>query len=113
MQRHPVSTLIELERIAARARREPTGTFANLMHMLSGEFLAACFQELRKRAAPGVDGETWEAYAADLPQHLARLVDWLKRGQYWPQPVRRVYIPKDETSVRPLGIPTIDKSQLI
>jgi group II intron reverse transcriptase/maturase len=107
MLRQTNTTLTELEGIAARARREPTGTFANLMHLLSAEFLAACFQELRKKAAPGVDGETWEAYAADLPQHLARLVDWLKRGQYWPQPVRRVYIPKDEQSVRPLGIPTI------
>jgi len=107
MQRLPVPTLIELERIAARAQREPTGTFGNLMHLLSVEFLADCFRELRKTAAPGVDGETWEAYAAELPQHLARLVDWLKRGQYWPQPVRRVYIPKDEHSVRPLGIPTI------
>ena len=107
MQRQPTDTVTELERIAARARRDPRGTFVNLMHLLSVEFLAVCFQELRKRAAPGVDGETWEAYAADLPQYLARLVDWLKRGQYWPQPVRRVYIPKDEHAMRPLGIPTI------
>lgn len=107
MPRQTTTTLTELEGIAARARREPTGTFANLMHLLSAEFLAACFQELRKTAAPGVDGETWEAYAADLPQQLARLVDWLKRGQYWPQPVRRVYIPKGEHAVRPLGIPTV------
>ena len=107
MQRQPVMTLTELEHIAARARREPADRFVNLMHLLSAEFLAVCFQELRKRAAPGIDGETWEAYAAELPQHLARLVDWLKRGQYWPQPVRRVFIPKDEQSVRPLGIPTI------
>jgi group II intron reverse transcriptase/maturase len=77
------------------------------MHMLSVEFLADCFQELRRRAAPGVDGVSWEAYAAELPGHLARLVDWLKRGQYWPQPVRRVYIPKDERGKRSLGIPTI------
>jgi group II intron reverse transcriptase/maturase len=107
MLRQTHTTLTELESIAARARREPTGTFVNLMHMLSAEFLADCFQELRRRAAPGVDGASWEAYAAELPQHLARLVDWLKRGQYWPQPVRRVYIPKDERGRRPLGIPTI------
>lgn len=112
MQRHPVSTITELAQITARARRAPTARFVNLMHLLSGEFLAACFPELRKTAAPGVDGETWEAYATELPQHLARLVDWLKRGQYWPQPVRRVYIPKDERSVRPLGIPTIQDKLL-
>lgn len=107
MLRQPITTLTVLEGIAARARREPTGKFVNLMYLLSEEFLAACFLELRKRAAPGVDGETWASYAAELPQHLARLVNWLKRGQYWSQPVRRVYIPKDEHSVRPLGIPTI------
>jgi hypothetical protein len=107
MLRQTHTTLTELESIAARARREPTGTFVNLMHMLSAEFLADCFQELRRRAAPGVDGASWEAYAAELPGHLTRLVDWLKRGQYWPQPVRRVYIPKDERGRRPLGIPTI------
>jgi len=107
MQRHPVSTTTELARIAARARREPTAKFVNLMHLLSVDFLAACFQELHKKAAAGVDGATWEAYATELPQHLARVVDWLTKGQYWPQPVRRVYIPKDEHSMRPLGIPTI------
>jgi len=101
-------TLTELAGIAARARREPTGKFVKLMPLLlSVDFLAACFRELHKRAAPGVDGETWASYAEELPQRLARLVDWLKRGQYWPQPVRRVYIPKDAQSVRPLGIPTI------
>jgi hypothetical protein len=54
MQRPPVATTTELARIAARARREPTAKFVNLMHLLSVEFLAACFQELHKKAAAGV-----------------------------------------------------------
>ena len=58
-----------------------------------------------------MDEETWDAYAP-ISSHLACLQDWLKRGQYWPQPVRRVYIPKDEHSKRPLGIPTIQDKLL-
>lgn len=107
MQRHPVDTGTELTRIAARARREPTAKFVNLMHLLSADYLVACFQQLRRRAAPGIDQETWDTYAADLETHVGRVVGWLKQGQYWPLPVRRVYIPKDDHSVRPLGIPTI------
>jgi group II intron reverse transcriptase/maturase len=107
MQRDPIATLTELERIAARARRDSSARFVNLMHLLSAEFLAACFQELRKDAAPGIDGVTWQTFAEDLPQQLAHIVDWVKRGQYWPQPVRRVHIPKDEHSTRPLGLPTL------
>ena len=104
MLRQPTSTLTELEGIAARARREPTGTFVNLMYLLSGEFLAACFRELRKTAAPGVDGETWEAYAAAVaPASGPPGVTGCKHGQYWPQPVRRVYIPKDEHVATTVG----------
>ncbi len=107
MQRQPDLTLIKLDCIAARARREPTCQIFNLMYLLSEDFLAGCFRELRKSAAPGVDGETWEMYSSSLSENLSCMIDWIKRGQYWPQPVRRVNIPKDEHSKRPLGIPTI------
>ena len=56
MQRQPTDTVTELARIAARARREPTAKFVNLMHLLSVDFLSECFQELNKKAAAGIDG---------------------------------------------------------
>ena len=107
MQRQAEETLIKLDSIAAKSRREPMCKFVNLMYLMSEDFLAACFRELSKSAAPGVDGKTWEMLQTEMPHHITRMVDWLKRGQYWPQPVRRTYIPKDEHSLRPLGIPTI------
>ena len=58
MKRHPVSMITEMAQITARARRETTARFVNLMHLLSGELLAACFQEMRKTAAPGADVES-------------------------------------------------------
>jgi len=72
-----------------------------------GRFPWRVFPGIEETASPGVDGKTWDDLQADIAHHLTRMVDWLKRGQYWPQPVRRVYIPKDATSMRPLGIPAI------
>jgi group II intron reverse transcriptase/maturase len=77
------------------------------MYLLSEDFLASCFRELKKTASPGVDGKTWDDLQGDISHHITRMVGWLKQGQYWPQPVRRVYIPKDANSMRPLGIPAI------
>lgn len=107
MQRQAEETLIKLDNIAAISRKNPSCKINNLMYLLSEDFLAVCFRELKKNASPGVDGKTWDDLLADINSHLSRMVDWLKCGQYWPQPVRRVYIPKDDNSSRPLGIPAI------
>src|SRR5580692_7155267 len=58
--------------------------------------------------APGVDGQSFadiEAYGRD--QWLDELTEELKNGTYRPRPVRRVYIPKGDGKLRPLGIPCI------
>ena len=60
-----------------------------------------CFQELKKDKAPGIDGVTVRKYEERLEENLKALVVRLKGKQYRPQPVRRVYIPKDGKSVRP------------
>ena len=107
MQRQAEETLIKLDSIAAISRQRPSCKINNLMYLLSEDFLAACFWELKKTASPGVDGKSWADLQTDIAHHLTRMVNWLKCGQYWPQPVRRVYIPKDGNSMRPLGIPAI------
>ena len=59
------------------------------------------------KGAPGVDGETVEAYGQDLEERLHQLHHELKTGTYKPQPVLRVEISKEDGSKRPLGIPTV------
>lgn len=55
----------------------------------------------------GVDGQSIEQFEGDLSNNLYRLWNRLSSGSYFPPPVRRVDIRKDEKSTRPLGIPTV------
>lgn len=59
------------------------------------------------QGAAGVDGQSIEQFEEDVDHNLYRLWNRLSSGSYFPPPVRRVDIPKDETSTRPLGIPTV------
>jgi len=59
------------------------------------------------QGAAGVDGQSIEQFEEDLENNLYRLWNRLSSGSYFPPPVRRVDIPKDEKRTRPLGIPTV------
>lgn len=59
------------------------------------------------KGAPGIDGETIEAFEAKLSENLQKLQEELKTGIYQPQPVRRTHIEKEDGSLRPLGIPAV------
>jgi group II intron reverse transcriptase/maturase len=70
--------------------------------------LKEAFALLRKDAAPGVDHVTWEAYGDRLDERLCDLEGRIHRGNYHPQPVRRVHIPKGDGRTRPLGLPALE-----
>ncbi len=93
-----------VERIANRGCRQPEATFTALMHHLSVENLQACFEVLDEKKALGVDGVTKEAYGQNLEANLQELHRKLHQMSYRPQPVRQVEIPKEDGSMRPLGI---------
>lgn len=58
--------------------------------------------------AGGIDGETIVSYEKNLEENLRNLLNKLKAKEYEPSPVRRVYIPKKNGKMRPLGIPNIE-----
>ena len=101
-------TRIILERIAGRAQRESQCRFIALAHLLDEEFLKECFNKLERNRAGGIDGVSWQEYGKQLDENIKRLVGRMKAKQYKPQPVRRVYIPKDGHSERPLGLPAVE-----
>lgn len=99
---------MKLELITRCARGNPGYRFTNVAYLLTEGFLTECFWELKKGKAPGVDGVVVEEYEANLAENIKDLVGRLKTKRYWPMPVRRVYIPKGEKGLRPLGIPTVE-----
>ncbi len=71
--------------------------------------LRAAYRAVRANngGAPGIDGETVDAFGENLEARLAEIYQELRSGSYEPSPVRRVEIPKPDGSKRPLGIPTV------
>src|SRR3989441_11889457 len=59
------------------------------------------------KGAAGIDGMTFEDLAPYLKEHWPTIRAQLLDGNYQPQPVRRVEIPKASGGMRPLGIPTV------
>jgi len=94
--------------IAERARREPQCQFTSLAHLLDERFLATCYRRLGRDRASGVDGVMWQEYGEHLAENLRDLVARMKAKRYKPLPAKRVYIPKDERSQRPLGLPSLE-----
>jgi group II intron reverse transcriptase/maturase len=98
-----------LEGIRQTARGNKGARFTGLLHHIYAvERLEAAYYALRRDAAPGVDGQTWQTYGQALEANLLDLSDRLARGGYRPQPVKRVYIDKADGSKRPLGVPALE-----
>lgn len=82
--------------------------FTALLHHLTVGLLRNGFYALKRKAAPGVDGVTWQEYEAGLEGRLIDLHSRVHRGAYRAQPSRRVYIPKPDGRQRPLGIAALE-----
>jgi RNA-directed DNA polymerase len=97
-----------LDRVRQAAKKDKEVRFTALLHHVNLDQLRSSYNSLKKRAAAGVDGMTWEAYGEDLEARLADLHGRLHRGAYRAKPSRRVWIPKADGRQRPLGIAALE-----
>jgi len=97
-----------LSRVRKAAKQGKKEKFTTLFHHLDTAMLRTAFFALKKDAAPGVDGVTWEAYEADLDPRIEDLHARLHRGAYRAQPARRRFIPKPDGSQRPLAVTALE-----
>ncbi|ASP95387.1 group II intron reverse transcriptase/maturase [Sinorhizobium meliloti] len=98
-----------IEGVREAAKRDPKMRFTALMHHITPTLLVKSFHALRKQAASGVDGVTWYDYEKTLEGRVHELHREIQSGAYRAQPSRRVYIPKDDGRLRPLGIAALEE----
>jgi len=93
-------------RKAAREHKEMK--FTALLHHLTVDLLRDSFYSLKRKAAPGVDGVTWQEYESGLENRLVDLHGRIHRGAYRALPSRRAYIQKEDGRQRPLGVAALE-----
>ncbi len=104
--RESLSSGLDRVRTAARLRKKEK--FTALLHHVTVDLLRDAYSWLKRDAAAGADGVTWDGYGTDLEANLVDLHARLHRGAYRAQPSRRVYIPKPDGKERPLGIAALE-----
>ncbi len=107
-QSRDVSASSALDRVRQVAEKDRDARFTALLHHVDVDRLRDAYRALSPKAAAGVDGETWESYGQNLEENLRDLHDRAQRGAYRAKPSRRVYIPKADGRLRPLGIAALE-----
>jgi RNA-directed DNA polymerase len=98
----------ELSRLSELAKADTTTRFLPLAHLLTPAALMVAFEGLRKDASPGVDEVTYREYEQNVWGNIPTLHHRLVSHQYRAQPLRRVYIPKEDGKERPISIPALE-----
>ena len=88
----------KIDRIAELAKEDPKRQFFSIAHLITAEALYAA----------GVDGVTYQMYEKDAAKNIQQLYERLKGGKYRAQPLRRIYIPKENGKERPISIPSLE-----
>jgi group II intron reverse transcriptase/maturase len=99
---------MKLDRLREQARERPDRVFTALNHLIDLDFLMEAWSRTRKDAAAGVDDQTAAEYAENLIANLSDLLRRYKENTYRAPPVKRVWIEKEDKSLRPIGIPTLE-----
>ena len=103
-------------KLSQKAKQDPKFRFYALYDRIYrwDTLMTAWNQVAENRGAAGVDGVTIGQIVGSGDDETSGLIDFLvelqkelQEKRYQPQPVRRVYIPKADGKLRPLGIPTV------
>jgi RNA-directed DNA polymerase len=97
-----------LDRVRQAAKGDQQMRFTALLHHVNIELLRSSYYNLKRGAAAGVDGVTWQEYGNGLEERLADLHGRIHGGAYHAKPSRRVWIPKTDGRQRPLGIAALE-----
>jgi Retron-type reverse transcriptase len=97
-----------LDRVRQAAKGDAKMRFTALLHHVNVDLLRSSYYNLKKGAAAGVDGMTWQEYGGNLEERLADLHGRIHSGGYHAKPSRRVWIPKADGRQRPLGIAALE-----
>ncbi len=90
------------------ARTQPELQFTSLMHHVTEDLLREAFFDLKKTAAVGIDEVSWSDYEQGHEERIAELHDRLHRGTYRANPSKRIYLPKPDGRLRPIGIASLE-----
>lgn len=104
----PQTVSTKLQRIAEQAVQYPEGEFRSLAHLIDPDFLMHAFRRTNPKSSPGIDGETWKSYAENLEENLRDLHERMKTMRYRAQPVKRVWLKKEDGKKRPIGKPVLE-----
>jgi hypothetical protein len=102
----------DLDRVRQVARKDRDVRFTALLHHVTVDRLREAYRAISPNAAPGVDGVTWRDYGLDLEANLRDLHARVHRGAYRARPTRRVFIPKADGRLRPLGVAALEDKVL-
>jgi RNA-directed DNA polymerase len=98
----------DLDRVRQVARKDKDVRFTALLHHVSVDRLREAYRAISPNAAPGADGVTWRDYGLDLEANLQDLHARVHRGAYRATPSLRVFIPKPDGRLRPLGVAALE-----
>jgi RNA-directed DNA polymerase len=98
----------DIDRISELAKEDPKRQFYSIAHLMTVEKLYEAFGSLRKNASAGIDGVTYAEYEINAEESIRQLHRRLVTGKYQVQPLRRVYIPKENGKQRPISIPSLE-----
>lgn len=108
-----ISAIAQLQaKLGQKAKQEPNFRFYTLYgHVHKDDVLREAWKIVRRNGgSPGIDNISFkdiESSQEGVKGFLKEIQESLQNKAYHPKPVKRIYIPKSDGRLRPLGVPTI------